>query len=153
MHERDPHDGSAPIESLIPHRPPMLLVERVVELLDQGIVCQGRIPRSGIFASRDTAPPILGVEMAAQSAAVLEALRRAAELPARSGDEGPRIGYLASIRDARFAVPALPTGTAILAAVRRTGGAGSLAMYDASLARSDDQVVLLTATLTTYLAE
>lgn len=134
------------VASLIPHRAPMLLVERIVDVFDGGMVCEGRVPADGPLAHGGRASAFLGVELAAQAAAVLEALGRA------PGGGEPRIGYLASIRDARFVVPELPAGRPLLATVRRLGGVPPLAMYAVEVALAEDGRELLTATLSTYLA-
>ena len=103
------------------------------------------VPAESPFVERDVASPFLGVELAAQTAAVLEALDRG---PSRGE---PAIGYLASIRNAVFRVPELPAGRPLRATVRRLGGVPPLAMYAVTVAREDDQSELLTATLSTYL--
>jgi predicted hotdog family 3-hydroxylacyl-ACP dehydratase len=123
----------------------MLLVERIVDVFDDGIVCAGRVPADGPLARGGTASAFLAVELAAQAAAALEALRRA------PGGGEPRIGYLASIRDARFAVPELPAGSPLLATVRSVGSVPPLAMYSAVVTLAEHGDELLTATLSTYL--
>lgn len=124
----------------------MLLVERIVEKLDDGLVCLGRIPKDGpLAAADDTASAFLGLELAAQTAAVFEALCRG-----KDGGE-PRIGYLASIRKADFQVAELPCGRQLRATVRVVGSAPPLAMYSVTVALEEDGSELLTATLSTYL--
>ncbi len=123
----------------------MLLVERIVEVFDGGMVCRGRVPAAGPLAARGAASPCLGLELAAQTAAVLEALRRSD----RGGE--PRIGYLASIRDARFRVPEVPAGRPLRATVRSRGGVPPLAMYEVVVALEDDGSELVFATLSTFL--
>lgn len=123
----------------------MLLVERVLDVFDGGMICEGCVPAAGPLAHEGRASAFLGVELAAQTAAVLESLGRA------PGGGEPRIGYLASIRDARFAVPELPAGRPLLATVRRLGGVPPLAMYSAVVALAEDGSELVSATLSTYL--
>lgn len=132
--------------TLIPHRPPILLVERIVEVLDGGLVCEGRIPADGPFADGERASAFLGIELAAQSAAVLEALRHGL------GGGPPPIGYLTSIREGRFEVPALPAGRPLLATVQRKGGVAPLALYSAEVKLAEDARLLVTATFSTYVA-
>ncbi len=135
------------IEALIPHRAPMLLVERIVEVLEEGLVCRGRIPGGGPLADRGFASVFLGLELAAQTAAVGEALGRGPD----AGE--PRLGYLTSIKNARFQVPELPAERPLLATVRRVGSVPPLAMYSVEVALEDDGSELLTATLGTYLVD
>jgi hypothetical protein len=62
----------------------------------------------------------------AQTAAVLEAL-------GREGGEGPRIGYVVAIRNARFATPWLPAGTPLEVTVKAAGSAPPLSIYEVNL--------------------
>lgn len=127
----------------------MLLVERIVKVTDGGMICLGRIPADGpLAAGQSVASTFLGLELAAQTAAVLEALRRD---PA--ADEKPRIGYLASIRTARFEVSELPTDQALRATIQAVGSAPPLAMYQATVQLESDGTPLLSATLSTYLTD
>ncbi len=134
------------VETLIPHRPPMLLVERIVEVSDGGMVCRGRVPAAGPLAAGGVASPLLGLELAAQTAAVLEAFH------SRRDDAGePRIGYLASIREARFRLPQLPAGRPLRATVRSRGAVPPLATYEVGVALEEDGSVLVSGSISTYL--
>jgi predicted hotdog family 3-hydroxylacyl-ACP dehydratase len=133
------------VDRLIPQRPPLLLVERIVRFADGELVCGGVLPacdRSGGTA----APPFLALELAAQTAAVMAALE--------AGDAAGAgaIGYLAVIRDARFLTPEIPAGRRLLAAVRVAGRMPPLATWAVRVTLEDGAVELLTATLSTYLA-
>ncbi|MEM8934080.1 MAG: 3-hydroxylacyl-ACP dehydratase [Acidobacteriota bacterium] len=125
---------------MIPHRPPMLLIERVVEHGDEGIVCEGRVPTPSPLADGDTTTPALGIELAAQAAAVLGALDAGDEPP-----DSPAIGYLASVRSARFHVASLPAGVPLRAIVRRTGGLAGLTLYEAEVTTSDGDALVSTS--------
>ena len=108
------------------------------------MICEGRVPSGGPFAHGGSASCFLGVELAAQAAAAFEAVRS-------SADGGlPRIGYLASIRDARFEVPSLPAGPLLLTRVRRQGGVAPLSLYSAEVTLAEDGKPLCTATFSTY---
>lgn len=132
-------------QELIPHRGPMLLVDRVLDRRPDGVSCQGRIPADSPFALGGRAPAFVAIELAAQTAAVFEALGRR-----ESGSAGPRIGYLVSVRTARFAVHELPVGEPLVAHVRSAGSAPPLALYHVRVEREGVQV--MTATLGAYLA-
>ena len=145
---------SAPsIESLIPHRPPILLVERIVEVEAEAIVCEGRVPTPSSLAGGDSTTPLLAVELAAQAAAVLAGLGRAVESDA-GPDAGasPPIGYLASLRTVRCHQPTLPAGQTLRASVRRTGGIANLNLYAAEVTTADGRP-LVTATFGTMLVD
>jgi predicted hotdog family 3-hydroxylacyl-ACP dehydratase len=72
-------------------------------------------------------PSFLGIEMAAQAAAVLEALRRRG----RGEPIAPQVGYLVSLRDVRFERPEMPANGTFVATVRSIGSAAPLSRYAA----------------------
>jgi len=133
-----PAVGELPI--LLPHAPPARLVHGVLEVSAAGIVCAAEVPPSHPLAVAGRVPALLGIEAAAQAAAVLEALAR------REEDPGPRIGYLVGVREARFAVPSLPTGRPFRVSARLQGSAPPLSIYEIAV----DEAV--TGTVSTFLA-
>lgn len=137
--------GSAfpPPETLIPHAPPALLVRSVIEASPQGIVCLAAIPADHPLAEDGRVPSYLGLEAAAQAAAVLEALERSAE------EAGPRMGYLVGIRDARLRAPSLSTSRTFRVTARLHGSAPPLSMYQVTLEGAGGE--LLAGTISTYL--
>jgi len=136
--------GPPPVESLIPHRDPALLVRVVTAASPGEIVCIAVISGEHPLAAGGRAPCLLGIEAAAQAAAALEALAHPPEEPA-----GPRIGYLVGVRAADFLLPDLPAGWPLRVTVRTAGSAPPLAVYEATVEL--DGVPALTATLSTYL--
>ena len=132
-----------PPETLIPHAPPALLVRSVIEASPQGIVCLAAIPADHPLAEDRRVPSYLGLEAAAQAAAVLEALERSAE------EAGPRMGYLVGIRDARLRTPHLATGRTFRVTARLHGSAPPLSMYQVTLEGAGGE--LLAGTISTYL--
>jgi 3-hydroxyacyl-[acyl-carrier-protein] dehydratase len=133
-----PAAGELPV--LLPHAPPARLVRSVLTASAEEIACAAEIPPDHPLVVAGHAPACLGVEAAAQAAAVLEALAR------REEDPGPRIGYLVGIREARFAFPSLPDGRAFRVAARLTGSAPPLSIYEIDAGGG------VTATLSTFLA-
>ncbi len=123
----------------------MLLLDRVLDWRPECVLCEGRIPADNPFAVNGRAPALVAIELAAQAAAVFEALGR--QGPAAAS--GPRIGYLVSVRDARFALTELPTGEPLVAEVRSAGSAPPLGLYRVRVER--DGVLVMTATLGAYL--
>jgi predicted hotdog family 3-hydroxylacyl-ACP dehydratase len=137
--------GPPPMESLVPHRDPALLVRVVASSSPGEICCIAVISGDHPLAADGRAPCLLGIEAAAQAAAALEALSRPPEESA-----GPRVGYLVGVREAVFHLPDLPAGWPLRIAVRAAGSAPPLAVYEATVEL--DGVPALTATLSTYLA-
>jgi 3-hydroxymyristoyl/3-hydroxydecanoyl-(acyl carrier protein) dehydratase len=122
MHDRVDFDApepepapSADIESLIPHRGAMRLIERLLERGDV-VRCLARIdPR---HAEEGFAPVVLALEAMAQAGAV-------------SG--GPVRGWLVSVADAVFEVSALPAGVPLVVQARAMPSAPPLALFEGRL--------------------
>lgn len=110
-----PEPGAAPspdIETLIPHRGAMRLIERLLDR-DEEIRCLARIdPR---HADGGFAPVVLALEAMAQAGAVAG---------------GPVRGWLVSVADADFEVPALPAGAPLVVQVRPMPSAPPLALFE-----------------------
>jgi predicted hotdog family 3-hydroxylacyl-ACP dehydratase len=62
------------LASLVPHRPPMLLVDELVSHEGRGIVCRTTIREDHLFLQRDGVSSILAIELFAQTAAALVGL-------------------------------------------------------------------------------
>ena len=134
-----------PLDDLIPHRPPMRLIEEIVGEVDGVFVCRGAIPTELAFDG--FASPMLGIEMGAQAAAVMAALDQQPR-----GDDGqePAIGYLVSIRAATFETQNLPAEQPMTVSVRSLGGVRPLASYEISITPSGSDESCLSATIGTY---
>lgn len=125
------------VAQLIPHRPPMLLVEEIVDRREDELVCRGSLPCS---------TPFLTLELVAQTAAVMAALEDG-EVP---GETETATGYLAAIRDARFLVREIPSGRPLLATVRKLRSLPPLRKYSVTVTLEEGSVDLVHATLSTY---
>lgn len=110
-----PEPAPAPspdIETLIPHRGVMRLIERLLERGD-AIRCLARIdPR---HAEAGFAPVVLALEAMAQAGAVAG---------------GPVRGWLVSVADAFFEVSALPVGVPLVVQARPMPSAPPLALFE-----------------------
>jgi 3-hydroxymyristoyl/3-hydroxydecanoyl-(acyl carrier protein) dehydratase len=124
---------------LLPHTPPARLVRGVIEASEDAAVCAAEVPTDHPLVMDGRCPSFLGIEAAAQAAAVLEALGR------KDGAPGPRIGYLVGIREARFAAPSLPAGQPFEVSARLQGGAFPLSLYEVTAAGA------VTGTISTYI--
>jgi predicted hotdog family 3-hydroxylacyl-ACP dehydratase len=127
-----------PVETLLPHGPPARLIRGIVEAALEGITAVAEVPPEHPLAVNGLAPGLLGIEAAAQAAAVLEALQR-------TGNPGPRIGYLVGVRDARLR-GALPVGRPFRVTARLQGGAPPLSIYEIAVGET------VTGTISTYAA-
>src|SRR5262249_59793640 len=89
-----PPAGLPPIVSLLPHRPPMLFLTRVVGVAEDGLTCEARVPSGCGLVEDGTAPALAVLEAAAQCAGAWEALRRAP-----TAEAGPRVAHLLRLHD------------------------------------------------------
>ena len=141
MPEREVPDG------LIPHRGPARLVQTILEdPRPDVLVCGGRIPADSAFAAGGRVPAVVVLELAAQAAAVQQALA------APAGGASARPGYLVAIRAASFHADDVAAGVPLIATVRRTGRAGPLATYDVTVNGPDGQPIV-SASLSTHAGE
>jgi predicted hotdog family 3-hydroxylacyl-ACP dehydratase len=129
-----------PIDALVPHRGAARLIESIVSWGAGAITCRGRVPADSPFAQAGRAPCYLGLELAAQAAAALQALSRS--------ERGPRVGYLVGVREARFLLGDLPVETSLTAIVKAVASAGPLGIYAARV--EHDGIECLSATFSTY---
>ena len=137
MAERDVPEG------LIPHRGPARLVQTILDAAGTDVlVCGGWIPAESAFAVGGRAPAVIALELAAQAAAVQQAL---------AGKAGAAVapGYLVAVRAAIVRVDDVAANVPLVATVRRTGQAGPLATYDVTVTGPGGREIL-TATLSTH---
>ena len=100
--DSDPRTG---VLAAIPHRPPFLFVDRVLERTDQRIVTEWDVPRDlavfqGHFPGEPVLPGVLTSEFCFQSAAIL--------FSAESSEGQRGLPVLTRIEDARFRRVVLP---------------------------------------------
>jgi len=127
---------------LLPHRPPMLFVERVAEWGEGGGVCRGRIdPDACLAAGGAVVPASAAIEFAAQSMGAVEGCR--------SGHEGPpRVGYLVAASRTVLSVRGFPVDAELTAEVGPTIWSPPMARCSARVTVGDREIV--TCHLTTW---
>jgi 3-hydroxymyristoyl/3-hydroxydecanoyl-(acyl carrier protein) dehydratase len=141
----DPELCVAALDALLPHRLPMRLVDSIARELADGLVCTASVPQACALAQHGYAPALAGVEAAAQTAAVWEALRRWRQ----SGGGAPRIGYLVALRDMVFFAEQVAVGSPMLAAIQLEASAPPLTHYRVETCVGGK--VLVRGTIATYL--
>jgi predicted hotdog family 3-hydroxylacyl-ACP dehydratase len=139
--------GAPPIDALIPHRPPMRFIERILGEADDGATCLGRVPASCALVTRGVTAAFVALEAAAQTAAIWEALRRSRE----AGVPSIRMGYLVSVRDAVFHHRTIPADADLIVTVRLVAEALPLTTYAVDVAVEGD--CALRGTIGTYLSD
>lgn len=136
-----------PLHELIPHRPPMLFVERILGEAEDGATSLGRVPPAFALVLSGSVPALVALEVAAQTAAVWEALRRSR----RAGRPSPRTGYLVSIKDVVLYRRTIEAGAELIASVRLDAAMGELSTYAIDVAVEGG--LALSGTIGTYLGD
>lgn len=121
--------GRAEIAKLIPHQGAMCLLDEVLEWSEEAIVCRAASHRDPAhpLRSHGRLPAVVGVEYAAQAAAVHGGLLTKSDAPA--------IGYLAGLRDVACSVERLDTEADDLRIqATRVAAEGGRLLYDFRIA-------------------
>jgi predicted hotdog family 3-hydroxylacyl-ACP dehydratase len=92
------------VANLLPHRPPMRLIDAILDEKERGLVCRVVIRDDFPFLERGEAELVVCVELIAQSVGCFTGL-----VDQRNGKR-PRPGLLVGCRDARFAGDPLRRG-------------------------------------------
>ena len=124
------------------HQPPALLAEAVLSVEGDEILCRGRVPAGNASVRDGHAGPWMALELAAQVAGLLEAVKRMRDADeAGAAPPAPRIGYLVRVRNARFAVPRVAAEAPLVARVRQEGRGGPLTLWQATVEDADGRPV------------
>jgi predicted hotdog family 3-hydroxylacyl-ACP dehydratase len=100
------------------------------------VACSAVVPADSPYASSGTVPAFVGLEIAAQAAAVLEASEVHEECRAARP-----AGYLVRARRIRSLVHELPVERRLVARVRRTARAQALGLYEAEVSAEGQPVL------------
>jgi predicted hotdog family 3-hydroxylacyl-ACP dehydratase len=136
-----------PIAQLVPHKPPMLLLDRVVAYSGDVVTCEVEIRPDSPFVREGLGVPggvpgIVGLEYMAQCIAVY------AGLSAHAKGEGARIGFLLGSRDVRVDADVFPIGDRLAVEARRSWGENDLGSFACEVRRG--AAVLVRGNLTVY---
>ena len=135
-----------PSVEVVPHRPPMLLLDRVLAYDGERVVCELTLEPSSPFAQEGEnggeVPAIVGIEYMAQTIAA------GAGLSARGKGQPARIGFLLGCRNLTIAVDSFQIGDRLTIAARRTWGENQLGSFACTVQR--DGEVLVEGALTVY---
>ena len=132
-----------PIVELVPHRPPMLLLDRVLAYDGECVICETVLRPDSPFAEEGRVPAIVGIEYMAQTIAAGAGLR------ARdNGSAAGRMGFLLGCRSLTIAIDNFDVGDRLIVEARRTWGANELGNFACKVQRGED--VLVEGALTVY---
>lgn len=131
-----------PLEDILPHAAPMILLDCVEEDAEAGITCMVKLKDRSPFAMNGTVPAIIATEYMAQSIAAYVGLKA-------HGQGTPiRVGYVIGAQIIRFSVDEFHVGDELHVKVQRVWGDDTLGKFECNV-RSGGQVVA-SAALTVF---
>ena len=131
-----------PLEDILPHRAPMILLDRVEDDAEGGITCIVNLKEQSPFVENGTVPAIVATEYMAQCIAAYAGLKA-------HGQGAPiRVGYVIGAQTIRFSVDEFHVGDELQVRVQRVWGDDALGKFECSV-RSGGQVVA-SAALTVF---
>ena len=110
------------IETLLPHRAPMLMISSVISKGDSTIACQARIRAENPFLHDGVLPGFVCLELVAQAAGVYLGLDSGA-------DEVPGSGAIVSVRDMILLPQTIQAGMLLDVSADFLGGNQQAAMF------------------------
>jgi predicted hotdog family 3-hydroxylacyl-ACP dehydratase len=131
-----------PIESLVPHRPPMLLLDAVTSHAETSIECTVTPRADGLFNEGGTVPNVIAIEYMAQAVAALAGLQH------HQAGQAPRIGYLIGSRQLVLHVEHFRVGEALSVHAQSIWQDRQSAQFECRVQRG--AACLAEATLTVY---
>jgi predicted hotdog family 3-hydroxylacyl-ACP dehydratase len=132
-----------PIVELVPHRPPMLLLDRVLSYDGECVICETVLGPTSPFAEQGHVPALVGIEYMAQTIAA------GAGLSARDKESASgQMGFLLGCRSLNIAVDSFNVGDRLTIEARRTWGETALGSFACKVQRGTE--VLVEGSLTVY---
>lgn len=118
-----------PVADYLPHRPPMLLIDHIVEVIDERVVCRATIHPDCVFAIDGVVHPSALIEWVAQACAIYVGV-----VSARDGNP-PRTGLIIACREVGFAVDQLAVGDELTIVASKVFGQHQLAAFTGTVER------------------
>lgn len=100
------------VEDYLPHRPPMLLIDEIVDTTVTGVVCRTTIRPDCVFATDGIVHPTAMIEIVAQACAICAGTQT-------RGGNAPRAGMLVACKEASFAVDSFAVGDELTIVVEK----------------------------------
>jgi len=123
--------GFGPVTDYLPHRPPMLLIDDIVEVTDQRAVCRATIHPDCVFAIDGVVHPSALIEFVAQACAIHLGVRSA------QGGEPPRLGLIVACREVSLGVDHLAVGDELTIVAERVVGRTQVAAFIGTVTRGE----------------
>ncbi len=115
------------IQNLIPHRYPMILIDKVLSVEEDKIRCEVKIRRDSFLCENNRVPSYLGVEYIAQSIAAFGGAQNYEKTRA------PQVGFLLGVRGYKSSRSYFNVGEVLTTQVRAKFFEGSLGSFSGDI--------------------
>ena len=120
--------------TLLPHRKPMLLVDRILEFDEKSCSAELTVLEDNIFVKKGILDPSALVECMAQTVACRLGLKK-------SGPDGePAIGYLVGVDQMEFRGNPVQVGERLRIFVEESGSSGDFSIYNCTVDRDGEWI-------------
>jgi predicted hotdog family 3-hydroxylacyl-ACP dehydratase len=124
-----------PVADYLPHRPPMLLIDEIVDVTVERAICRTTIHDHCVFAIDGRIHPTAMIEFVAQVCAIYVGVRAA-----REGDP-PKLGFIMGCREISFDADSFAVGDQLTIAVTKVFGQSQLAAFTGTVVRDGEVCV------------
>ncbi len=124
-----------PVASYLPHRPPMLLIDDIVEVTSDRGVVRTTIHPDCVFAIDGRVHPTAMIEFVAQACAI------AVGVTASREGKPPRTGIILGCREITFSVDSFAVGDELVITTERVFGQTQLAAFACTVSRGGEVCV------------
>ena len=131
-----------PIASLVPHAPPMLLVDELLEADDESAATRVTITPASLFFENEGVPAIVSLEYMAQTIAAF------AGLQLQGHGKRMKFGFLVACRQLTLAVDRFASGDELRVEARRSWVSDKMSEYRCHVSRAGS--VVAEATVSVY---
>lgn len=133
------------LQDLMPHRPPMLLLDELVSSDAESAICAVTVRADSIFAEGGRVPAWVALEYCAQCVAVFAGLR------ARANGDAPRLGLLVAARELTLETDWFDKGDVLQVCARLVFGESRVGRFECEVRRAG--IAVATASLSVYQPE
>ena len=130
-----------PVSELLPHDPPMVLLDRAVSYTESELVAEVDIRPDSVLCEADGVPGWVGIEYMAQAVAAH------AGFQGRLAGEPPKIGYLLGTRSYQSSLAVFPLGVTLKVHIEALFVEMGLGAFSCRIELDD---VIATATINVY---
>jgi predicted hotdog family 3-hydroxylacyl-ACP dehydratase len=128
------------LDDFLPHRAPMILLSKIIEVSEASASCQVDITEQSMFFEDGRVPPWVGIEYVAQTVAVYSG-----NLGAKSGGQ-PTVGFLLGVRKYRSGVDGFLPGQKLVVKVEPILVDGDIGSFRGVITIADRVVAEVTVT-------